>query len=1100
MSHSKATRTGAAVLTSAFVTTLMMSSANAGLKYWTTGGYDADSYVQEGLVLNYDGIRNVGLDKEHSDETTTWKNLGNGGSSYDLSRSNWAEGRGAWENDGYRFTTEVGQGTHFDSPSISWNLSGQNRTIQIACDINRTDRQCETSTRNLGYIFYGMSGSKCSGNDSWRWFSIGVRSDNSASSGVYSLACNLAYTYAVGDHFDYITSILGNDYVSTFTGTTPPTSGTANTGFSQDESKRGDMTTITKFTLGGSNSQGLTGKIKNVRYYNRVLNKEEIVWNRAVDDCRFFGQPVSSIPSTNAVIASSIATISANEAAGAYAVDSAGYTFTAPASKTVDGRVYTCTGYTLENWDSVAGDWGEAVNHAGELSCAVTETSRIRITWQWAAGDGIVTRYTTADYVQDGLILHYDGIRNVGVDQPHSYDTTQWKNLAPNGGWDLTFATYNAATKPGEWRKDGYRFEGQSNFKGGPIALPTNQTIQVALYGNGLEQDAYNNGGNYVNEAYIYYANGAAFNKAGSLSVRRDSGNAGNNEWIDWTVHGYGEADARPDATATIGKPILYFTAVLADKFGAVFYGTSVPAAETSRWAANASRRDFTKGPPTVQNATSFGIGGINNAESRARFTGLLNNFRFYSRVLTAEELAHNRVVDDYRFHGIMPVTNVVVASSHSFLSGNEANGNYEISGAYTFTAPTETQTSSHSVEYVLYGYTIETWNDETFGWSAPVDYEGSSYTWTAGSLSAKVRLTWQWKAKKGLRTAADYGLEDVVPNGLVLHYDGIKNIGAESADVTNPTSSWSRVWVNLADPGQYNLVRNDKSTAAGGWTSDGYAFSNASDTVGGWFRYTGEFTFGPSYSIQTLLDAKVADQVDSTCGYIMFNKGTWQKAALGLRTSSDYNYALYWVCDTAFGGDTRPKIHHASKEYTYSTAIVEDTKAAFFDGVDVPTSGAGLVTKSTAATAQTVPQLCLGGGQGNAQDFTGTIKSFRYYDRVLTNEELVRNREVDSARYFGVLATTNVFVTVAGEGAEQAEAGAYKVDGSWTFTATKTVNKKGEVVDVVRYSIEELVNGEWTGRKSYSGNTFTYTEGESPKTVRLKWLGEPEGMIIILR
>ena len=35
--------------------------ATAGLKYWTTGGYDADSYVQEGLVLNYDGIRNAGL-------------------------------------------------------------------------------------------------------------------------------------------------------------------------------------------------------------------------------------------------------------------------------------------------------------------------------------------------------------------------------------------------------------------------------------------------------------------------------------------------------------------------------------------------------------------------------------------------------------------------------------------------------------------------------------------------------------------------------------------------------------------------------------------------------------------------------------------------------------------------------------------------------------------------------------------------------------------------------------------------------------------------------------------------------------------------------
>ena len=60
--------------------------ATAGLKYWTTGGYDADSYVQEGLVLNYDGIRNAGLGQPHSTNATTWVNLGSGGSAYDMTR------------------------------------------------------------------------------------------------------------------------------------------------------------------------------------------------------------------------------------------------------------------------------------------------------------------------------------------------------------------------------------------------------------------------------------------------------------------------------------------------------------------------------------------------------------------------------------------------------------------------------------------------------------------------------------------------------------------------------------------------------------------------------------------------------------------------------------------------------------------------------------------------------------------------------------------------------------------------------------------------------------------------------------------------------
>ena len=1084
MSYGRATKTGAAVFTSAFAATLVVHSANAGLKYWTTGRYDADSYVQDGLVLNYDGIRNVGLNQPHSTTTTTWVNLANPGT-HDLSFYAKTSGATAnWLDNGYLFNN----GTVFREMSSNLIVPGK-QTTQVLMDAK------SANLSSLGYVWFpGQVGSD---NTYWQTWSVSVRDKNTKQIWYNTHAYTTDRPKWNGTEFSYLTALANETYTAAFSGVTEPTSTPGRYPTKTDVVV--PSRTIGNWAIGGqpNGSDPLNGSIKSFRFYsNKVLSEEELVWNRAVDQTRFFGaKPLSVIPTTNAVVASSIAIVAANEAAGAYAVDASGHTFTAPASQTVNGRAYTCTGYTLETWDDATGTWGNAQTESG-TSVFVTASDRVRITWQWMPGDGIVTRYTTADYVQDGLILHYDGIRNVGVDQPHSYDTTQWKNLAPNGGWDLTFATYNAATKPGEWRKDGYRFEGQSNFKGGPIALPTNQTIQVALYGNGLEQDAYDGGGKYINEAYIYYANGAAFNKAGSLSVRRDSNNAGNNEWIDWTVHGYGETDTRPDATATLGKPILYFTAVLADTFGAVFYGTSVPAVATSRWTANASRRDFTKGPPTVQNATSFGIGGINNADSRARFTGLLNNFRFYSRVLTAEELAHNRVVDDYRFHGIMPVTNVVVASSHSFLSGNEANGNYEISGAYTFTAPTETQTSSHSVEYVLYGYTIEKWNDETFGWSAPVDYEGSSYTWTAGSSSAKVRLTWQWKAKKGLRTAADYGLEDVVPNGLVLHYDGIKNIGAESADVTNPTSSWSRVWVNLADPGQYNLVRNNKSTAAGGWTSDGYAFSNASSKVGGWFRYNGEFTFGPSYSIQTLLDAKVADQVDSTCGYIMFNGGTWQKAALGLRTSSDYNYALYWVCDTAFGGDTRPKIHHASKEYTYSTAIVEDTKAAFFDGVDVPTSGAGLETKSTAATAQTVPQLCLGGGQGYTQDFTGTIKSFRYYDRVLTADELVRNREVDSARYFGVLATTNV--VVGGE--------AYKVEGSWTFDAPETVEVGGEDKPVAGYRLYVIENGEEVRRPWKSGTTFTYPDDlpadlkAARATVRLEWEAEPPGLMILIR
>ena len=81
-----------------------------------------------------------------------------------------------------------------------------------------------------------------------------------------------------------------------------------------------------------------------------------------------------------------------------------------------------------------------------------------------------------------------------------------------------------------------------------------------------------------------------------------------------------------------------------------------------------------------------------------------------------------------------------------------------------------------------------------------------------------------------------------------------------------------------------------------------------------------------------------------------------------------------------------------------------------------------------------------------------------------------------------------------------QAEAGAYKVDGEWTFTASKVVDSRGRVVDVARYYIEELVDGVWVNRKIYNGSSYTYTKGASSPTVRLKWLGQPEGMSIIVR
>ena len=54
--------------------------------------------------------------------------------------------------------------------------------------------------------------------------------------------------------------------------------------------------------------------------------------------------------------------------------------------------------------------------------------------------------WDVGDYVQDGLIAHYDGIRNAGANLPHDPNVTTWADLSPNG-------TAGAATRHGTSRR-----------------------------------------------------------------------------------------------------------------------------------------------------------------------------------------------------------------------------------------------------------------------------------------------------------------------------------------------------------------------------------------------------------------------------------------------------------------------------------------------------------------------------------------------------------------------------------------------------------------------------------------------------------------------
>ena len=92
--------------------------------------FDVGDYVQDGLYLHFDGIRNAGKTADHDNAATSWVNLGNGGTGFNATFDYDKSGSTAssWADDGYNFT----QGGKFALVGGSPNL-GNRVTIQVVC-------------------------------------------------------------------------------------------------------------------------------------------------------------------------------------------------------------------------------------------------------------------------------------------------------------------------------------------------------------------------------------------------------------------------------------------------------------------------------------------------------------------------------------------------------------------------------------------------------------------------------------------------------------------------------------------------------------------------------------------------------------------------------------------------------------------------------------------------------------------------------------------------------------------------------------------------------------------------------------------------------
>ena len=1015
-------------------------------------------------MLHLDGIRNAGALKAHDSNAEEWVNLANANRSADFELG---DDTSRWESDGFYFGG-------LSCARIASMTLAKTVTIEVVSDID-TNVLVSARSPSSGTATHRrwphLIGAAATGDK----FNLFYHTDPSVR--------KLCLKSRNGTRFDlsdwegkYAVGIIDNDKQVLVQNDAPNSATWNDTGSTEDIGAYEWLVGSANVESGnGMQLRYLTGKIKAVRVYNRVLTDSEIAANRAIDEARFFG----GIPVTNVVVATAVVGVEGNESSGAYAFDSEGHTFAAPASATVGDDTYSCAGYTLETWDAGNGVWGEATMYPG-TSCQLADTAaKVRLTWQWThtSGPGLLD----ADgYAQDGLVMHLDGIRNAGLGRAHDNAAAEWVDLANVGTARFTHYNDDATSC---WTADGYWFGGRSYATMSSTLDPGSRfTVQVV---SDVDTNALKLASSTVSPAISWAALVGTttaddcfnlFYQGGSGVLRAKMGNV--------------DIGKKSDASTRIGDwGGRYITAAVENGVRAAYFQAAVPV--DNDWHPN-----FTFGKAIGARKVVVGSANGSSSAYQNRFLiGTIKAVRIYNRALTDAELAANRELDDARFFGKVPATDtVLVASSIPGVDGNQMCGVYKPAG-FTFTAPAKVETATK--DYVLAGYTIETWDDSTGTWGAAEESASTSWTSPAGTGWTSQRLTWKWTVSRGLRTAADYDVGDYVKKNLVLHIDGIRNVGPDK-----PHSELLMLW-------------RDLSNAAVSGNNVGVFTTNAADTARGWLPngfYFGGATYAGFVDKIAFADQATAQVVcDVDLDALRANGDTVKFPHFLGADNGDYLNLFYHANQSK-----AQNYHRMCFNPNLVQAYITDWDGRYFTGIrdglsakvfQTPRSDEGHTGTYSKTSGSNIGTRSLYIGTGLADKslrwLTGTINTIRVYDRALTDDELAQNRKVDEARFFGRLSVTNV-VVAAGEYDTTTEApGVYEVEGSYTFTAGSAVDGNGKTRPVVGYTVETWDDeaDDWGPELKFNGDSYTYTVGTAPAKVRLTWKWQqPGGLLVIIR
>ncbi len=678
--------------------------------------------------------------------------------------------------------------------------------------------------------------------------------------------------------------------------------------------------------------------------------------------------------------------------------------------------------------------------------------------------DCFASEYSADGYVTDGLIGHYDAIRNVGKDDSHDSTVTGvWKNLV-DGRPDLTIS----GTLPsGAWT-NGYGFF---------------DTSATSFKINNLTIDGEGQGKEWTIEFVVDKCEELQFFVKSPFSIWAStvSKTFWDNRSLDKRYSGFDNWKGK------------YLTAVVdcTNEDGAekqttyLFEGTTYANPHSASAINSYNDKDWT---------------------FASHFSGdsgkcLYHAIRIYNRALTPEELAQNRLLDEARFH---KKPNIEINTSIAGFEGDDKTGSYFVNGHYVFNV-SETEKRVGRTIYQLAGYRLERYDATSDAWEFAEESSDTSFDYTNCTARANVRLTWLWQVKGRLRTATDYDVGDYVQEGLVAHYDAIRNVGAGKDHVSD-----TNIWVNLGTSGStcdvtFKPIPTD-GTVTPNWKDDAYSFDATS--YGEMKAKLVAMDSNVDGTIQLAVDNVDTESVTklsvSALGsrHFFLSESSWDHYGL-TGVKSDSGYHLEWTGITLMfyahsGKKLRPQL--SDWDGKYITAIRTAAHGYLFQGTT--TNGFEMTPEYPDTKIGSFP-WCFGARHGGVAPIKADFHAVRFYNRVLNEAELEQNRKVDEIRFRGMVPTNIVVATkpvemdgVALSGVEAN--GIYEVEGDWTFSA-KLIKVGDKDVKPSGYKLEKWVDGAWVKTGDHSETSYDYNFARDG-IMRLTWQYGRQGLCIIIR